>query len=153
MAIGENIEIPDDSAGDLLELIWRDCVNIEKKGRNPNIDSLGRCVPTMSATVATPKGKESKLNQSKLKPTNDLFDVFWNMYPNKKGKGDARKRWERLNPGEDLCRKIGKALEQQMQSSQWKKDRGQFIPHPATWLNQERWLDEEVQRVYEEIDF
>ena len=25
---------------------------------------------------------------------------------------------------------------------QWKKDGGQFIPHPATWLNQEGWDDE-----------
>jgi len=30
--------------------------------------------------------------------------------------------------------------------SQWTKDGGQFIPHPATWLRQERWTDEPVQR-------
>ena len=34
------------------------------------------------------------------------------------------------------------ALENQKKSEQWTKDRGQFIPNPATWLNQQRWLDE-----------
>jgi hypothetical protein len=34
------------------------------------------------------------------------------------------------------------ALERQGQWPQWRKDGGQFIPHPATWLNQGRWADE-----------
>jgi hypothetical protein len=29
-----------------------------------------------------------------------------------------------------------------MTSAEWTKDGGQFIPHPATWLNQKRWEDE-----------
>jgi hypothetical protein len=33
-------------------------------------------------------------------------------------------------------------IEVYKQTSQWKKDNGEFIPHPATWLNQERWNDE-----------
>lgn len=35
-----------------------------------------------------------------------------------------------------------KALEEQKKSLQWTKDGGQFVPHPTTWLNQERWEDE-----------
>ena len=27
-------------------------------------------------------------------------------------------------------------------SAQWQRDNGQYIPHPATWLNQGRWDDE-----------
>ena len=27
------------------------------------------------------------------------------------------------------------------ETEQWQKDKGRFIPHPATWLNQERWQD------------
>lgn len=34
------------------------------------------------------------------------------------------------------------ALAQQKKSPQWVKDGGEFIPHPATWLNQGRWQDE-----------
>ena len=33
-------------------------------------------------------------------------------------------------------------IEKQKQSAQWTKDGGQFIPHPATWLNGCRWEDE-----------
>ena len=34
------------------------------------------------------------------------------------------------------------AVEAQKASTQWTKDNGQFIPNPATWLNQGRWEDE-----------
>jgi hypothetical protein len=34
------------------------------------------------------------------------------------------------------------ALEWQCKSSNWRKDGGQFIPLPASWLNGERWKDE-----------
>ena len=34
------------------------------------------------------------------------------------------------------------AVERQKRSDQWTRDNGQYIPHPATWLNQGRWEDE-----------
>lgn len=34
------------------------------------------------------------------------------------------------------------AIERQKCSAQWSKDGGQYIPNPATWLNQCRWEDE-----------
>jgi len=37
---------------------------------------------------------------------------------------------------------ILKAIAVQRQSEQWQRDRGQYIPHPATWLHQRRWEDE-----------
>ena len=33
------------------------------------------------------------------------------------------------------------AVERQKCSDQWTQNNGQFIPHPATWLNQGRWDD------------
>ena len=33
------------------------------------------------------------------------------------------------------------AIEMQKKTAQWTKDNGQFIPHPATWLNSKRWED------------
>ena len=36
------------------------------------------------------------------------------------------------------------ALDRQRQSRDWKKDNGQFIPYPATWLNREQWKDEDA---------
>ena len=34
------------------------------------------------------------------------------------------------------------AIAKQKLSDQWTKEGGQFIPHPATWLNGKRWEDE-----------
>ena len=67
------------------------------------------------------------------------FDIFWNAYPRKEGKQKARAAFEKVAvPVEDLIN----AIEQQKNSAQWAKDGGQFIPHPATWLNGQRWLDQ-----------
>lgn len=68
------------------------------------------------------------------------FEAFWNAYPRKIGKGAAEKAFKKaiFNRIEDLL----EAIERQKKTAQWKKENGQFIPHPATWLNQKRWLDE-----------
>ncbi len=69
------------------------------------------------------------------------FDQFWQAYPRRIAKGDARKAWHqtaRLRPGsQDLL----KALAIARASNQWQKDGGQYIPYPATWLRGERWAD------------
>ena len=70
------------------------------------------------------------------------FTSFWQAYPNKTGKGDAWKAWQKANPDPDTCLK---ALEWQKLQPQWTKDSGRFIPHPSTWLNQKRWEDEPVK--------
>jgi hypothetical protein len=70
------------------------------------------------------------------------FDRFWAAYPRKVGKAAAERVFKRLRPDKDLLKTMLIALEQQKASRQWQKEDGQFIPHPATWLNQARWEDE-----------
>ena len=70
------------------------------------------------------------------------FDVFWSKYPRKVGKGKCRDIWKKIKPNKALFKKIMQSLEAQVNSKQWTKDNGQFIPHPSTWLNQSRWEDE-----------
>ena len=36
-------------------------------------------------------------------------------------------------------------------SPQWQRDDGQFIPLPATWLNNERWEDQGVEDIPGEL--
>ncbi len=76
----------------------------------------------------------------------DGFDRFWSAYPNKKAKDKARKAWEKLNADEALIERIMAALEKQKKSRQWTKDGGEFIPHPATWLNGRRWEDQVTEQ-------
>ena len=71
----------------------------------------------------------------------DPFDTFWREYPRKVGKGDARKKFAKALTKTSFDN-IMAALQRVKASAQWTKDGGQFVPHPATWLNQERWDDE-----------
>jgi len=70
------------------------------------------------------------------------FEAFWSAYPRKVGKAAAVKAFAKVAPSEDLLRGMLGAIAEQRQSTQWVKDGGQFVPHPSTWLNQQRWLDE-----------
>lgn len=71
--------------------------------------------------------------------SNDGFATFWCAYPKKVGKGAAEKAWKQLKP--DL-QTVLQAIERALPTEQWRKNGGQFIPNPATWLNQRRWEDE-----------
>lgn len=73
---------------------------------------------------------------------NDGFDIFWKAYPRKVNKKTAIKVWAKLKPDEPLKQKILSALEIQKKDDQWTRDNGKYIPHPSTWLNQERWNDD-----------
>ena len=70
------------------------------------------------------------------------FDEFWAVYPKKRGKGAALSSWTKIRPSKDLTQEIIKSVESHVQSPDWLKDGGQFIPNPATFLNQRRWQDE-----------
>lgn len=70
------------------------------------------------------------------------FERFWNAYPRKTGKGKALDAWKKLKKGAGLLPAMLKALEWQRESDQWQRDGGQYIPYPATWLNQRRWEDD-----------
>lgn len=69
----------------------------------------------------------------------DAFDAFWSAYPKKKNKEDARKAFAKVKaPVETLLA----AIAAQKKSEAWTKDKGQFIPYPATWLRCGAWEDE-----------
>lgn len=81
-----------------------------------------------------------------LSPEQQLrFDTFWAAFPRKQGKGAARKAWSKINASEDLVNRMLSAIAHQLTTEQWLKNQGEFIPFPATWLNQERWEDEGVK--------
>ena len=67
------------------------------------------------------------------------FERFWAAYPRREGKGAAYKAFQRI-AGVPLDVMLF-AVEQQRRSRQWTENNGQYIPMPATWLNQRRWED------------
>lgn len=70
------------------------------------------------------------------------FEAFWQQYPRKTAKKAALLAWRRAKIPQSELPSVLAALAEQKKSQQWTKDGGRFIPHPATWINQERWKDE-----------
>jgi hypothetical protein len=71
------------------------------------------------------------------------FDRFWTLYPRKVGKGAARKAWAAaLRRADEGAASIiaGITVQTSLDRFDTRED-GRFIPHPATWLNADRWLD------------
>ena len=93
-------------------------------------------------TLNNNNNKNENNNKNKKQKTSLLFDRFWDVYPRHVNKQAAMRAFEKLKVDDELLDTILKAIEKQKTSDQWTKDNGQFIPHPATWLNQRRWEDE-----------
>ena len=80
---------------------------------------------------------------SEKKEDSKQFTAFWSAYPNKVGKGTARKAWAK-NHGDKIAGEVMAGLARMKRCQQWMKDGGQFVPHPTTWLNRHGWEDEPV---------
>ncbi len=71
-----------------------------------------------------------------------LFLIFWECFPLKVKKPKAEAAFLKLKPDRTLLDRMLHAIDRQTQTTAWRKNNGQFIPHPATWLNNRQWEDE-----------
>lgn len=134
-----------------IYLTWRKVpVPPERGARTP---AEGYPVPPASDTLASEQrrpvppadGTKREIDKEKSEKEMPLlsgFEKFWKTYPNKKAKKAALAKWMKMEPSPELTEKIIAGVEAAKKTHQWKKDNGDFIPHPATYLNQERWDDE-----------
>lgn len=104
--------------------------------------------PTRSAR-ATPRETGGKplgepLEEPSLEPRSALpalppeFDRFWAIYPRRTGKGAARIAYAKARTKVPYSHLMQRVLEY---ANDPNRDPA-FTPHPATWLNQERWDDD-----------
>lgn len=70
------------------------------------------------------------------------FEELWELFPRKVGKDDAFRSWKK-NRGRVDHEVLKTAISKHAALVAGKEK--QFIPHPATWLNDGRWQDEELQ--------
>ena len=85
-------------------------------------------------TLKTKLNKINKINKT-LTPSAE-FMTFWSAYPNKVKKFEALKAWDKAIKTDDPSTIINGLRNFKF------SDDPQFNPHPSTWLNQKRWLDE-----------
>jgi len=68
------------------------------------------------------------------------FEEFWTVYPRRTAKAEARHAWKRATG------RAGGVVAILAGARRFAEDPNlpepQFIPHPATWLNQDRWEDD-----------
>lgn len=112
------------------------CEQNKRNRTSTTVDDRGRPSTTVDKTKTKDKDK-TKVNIPP-KPPSGAFERFWSAYPKKVGKQAALSAYKKVKvPVETLI----SAVEAQKTSAQWTKDNGQYIPNPATWLNQGRWED------------
>ncbi len=70
------------------------------------------------------------------------FLTFWNAYPRKQNKKQAFKKWQKLNPSQELVLRMLENIRLRLEMRNWSLAEKKFIPHPDVYLNQERWNDE-----------
>ena len=86
------------------------------------------------------------------KITPAIFDKFWKIYPKHPDKGKALSAWNKLCSKKERPTwvELKKAILSQKETSRWQEKK--YIPHPTTWLNQNRWLDDPSEMVSFEKD-
>lgn len=72
------------------------------------------------------------------------FAEFWSAYPRKVSKAEAQKAFEHVNPSPELMAQMIEAIRKQGLAEKCAAGEARFVAHPATWLNKERWTDEDV---------
>lgn len=78
-----------------------------------------------------------------LEKTSASFQRFWASYPRQTGLLHAWQEWQRqqMDASEDRVKAVSIGLEAWKKSRDWAQDDGKFIPAPAKWLVQLRWLE------------
>jgi hypothetical protein len=108
-----------------------------------NITTLSAQSLTKSVLIEENRIEEIILDKKektiKTEVLEDYFEDFWYKYPKKVGKEAARKAWNKATP--DIIKVID-AINWQRETKQWQAEDGKYIPNPATYLNQGRWMDE-----------
>lgn len=103
---------------------------------------------------------------TQLKPQAATFDDFWLAYPRRVGKPLAKAKWDAITGNgletrtldrdsntyvcitlqatpEEIIEGARRYAKSQRDPDTYKlKDNGRYTCHPATWLNQGRWMDE-----------
>ena len=93
-----------------------------------------------------PKPKK-RANYAMVDEDDPQFARFWDAYPKRVSKKDARKAWAKLAPSQQTVTAMVDALAWQVAHRRWDSDKYDFAPYPASWLNDERWKDERPPQV------
>lgn len=75
------------------------------------------------------------------------FDLFWEKYPNNVCVKDAIDAWKDVCITEGTAALILAGLDRWLNSLEWEKENGRYIPRPAKWLSELRWQEHPKEKV------
>ena len=122
----------------------------ETRPPSTNLDEPLPITPTVPPPLqeVTQEGRggegKKKTSSTALRSTADGPDFarFWDAYPRKVGKGEARKVWTKVvNAGADPDQIIA-GTERYRDDPMRKRKDIEYTKHPGPWLNAERWTDQ-----------
>ena len=100
-------------------------------------DEWGDYYPVVTKKKRRPAEKKGAVY--KKTEYSSWFNAFWALYPKKADKQAAFVSWEKLS---DDCRNL--AINDC--EGRYRDTEKQYIPHPSTYLNGERWEDEIIKK-------
>ncbi|MFT4288143.1 helix-turn-helix domain-containing protein [Nocardioides sp.] len=112
-----------------------------ERGERPGRHGGNTGAPKPSLNHPEPSGDPngSPVRATAADMTAEAFDEFWSAYPRRTGKASARKAFAKAAAKVDAWGIIVRAARRMADDPNLPD--AQFVPHPATWLNQERWDD------------
>lgn len=75
------------------------------------------------------------------------FDVFWEKFPNKVCMREAADAWKDICVSETTPAQILAGLDRWINSLEWEKEGGRYIPRPARWLSELRWQEHPREKI------
>lgn len=119
-----------------------------KAGRTGGLSTASSTASSEIQAQDKTKTRQNKTKQDETETKQDnlpeqRFSAFWEAYPKKQAREDAKKAFFEIAPDESTFDAILAAIEMQKRRKEWQKNGGQFIPLPASWLNAKRWEDVE----------
>lgn len=150
----DSVAIAFELARPTLDASRRKAENGKKGGSKKQTEANGKQNEANLKQTASMGEKEEeeeneKENEKELEIKNKVenecikadFALFWEAYPRKEGMQKAQEAFAKVVvPVRDLI----DAIDAQKKSPQWKKDNGLYIPHPAKWLDEKRWMDQSI---------
>jgi len=97
-----------------------------------------RSANARSTPAERPFNHKDKDKEEDKEDIKDSFDEFWEIYPRKAGKQEARKVFQRALTNATLAEILAGARRYADDPNR----EPQYTAHPATWLNQGRWSDD-----------
>lgn len=109
---------------------------------SPSYSPSGSLSGSPSGSVpSTPTPPASPRGDGRRPSTDPDFEAFWEAYPRKVAKRDAAKAWKATAAERSPIDDVLAAVKAARLSEQWRRDGGQFVPYPASWLRAGRWAD------------